>query len=72
MAIAAFALSSLPRAEVANDGSATPAAHSIITVCHDGCVILRINDRVPLVRDTDLMPAAASAIGLDLAGGDRH
>ena len=77
-AVAAFALSSVPRAEVANDGSAMTAAHRIlpfgthVTVCRDGCVIVRINDRGPLVRDTDLTPTAARAIGLNHAGSVRR
>ena len=38
-----------------------------VRVCHSGCVIVRINDRGPFVRDRDidLSPAAARAIGLD-------
>jgi rare lipoprotein A len=37
-----------------------------VRVCHDGCVIVTINDRGPWVRhrDIDLSPAAARAIGL--------
>ena len=65
-AIAVFALSSVPRAQVGSDGSAMTAAHRIlpfgtqVTVCRDGCVIVRINnDRGAFVRDTDLTPAAA-------------
>lgn len=36
-----------------------------VTVCHRGCVTVRINDRGPFVRgrDLDLSPAAARAIG---------
>lgn len=36
-----------------------------VTVCHKGCVTVRINDRGPFVRgrDIDLSPAAARAIG---------
>ena len=41
-----------------------------VRVCHNGCVIVRINDRGPFVRgrDIDLSPAAAKAIGLDDIG----
>jgi rare lipoprotein A len=41
-----------------------------VRVCHSGCVIVRINDRGPFVRDRDidLSPAAAKAIGLDSIG----
>jgi rare lipoprotein A (peptidoglycan hydrolase) len=39
-----------------------------VTVCRDGCVIVRINERRPLARDTDLTPTAAQAIGLNHAG----
>jgi len=37
-----------------------------VTVCHRGCVVVRINDRGPFVRGRhiDLTPAAARAIGL--------
>jgi rare lipoprotein A len=37
-----------------------------VRVCHNGCVIVTINDRGPWVRhrDIDLSPAAARAIGL--------
>lgn len=37
-----------------------------VTVCHQGCVTVRINDRGPFVRGRhiDLTPAAARAIGL--------
>jgi rare lipoprotein A len=36
-----------------------------VTVCHSGCVTVRINDRGPFVRgrDIDLSRAAAHAIG---------
>jgi rare lipoprotein A len=52
--------------------SAMTAAHrtlpfgSRVTVCHHGCVVVRINDRGPFVpgRQIDLTPAAARAIGL--------
>jgi hypothetical protein len=66
-AIAAFALSSVPRAQVVTDDLAMNAAHRLgtqVTVCRDACVIVRINDRRPLVRGTDLTPTAARAIGL--------
>jgi rare lipoprotein A len=54
------------------DCSAMTAAHrtlpfgSRVTVCHHGCVVVRINDRGPFVpgRHIDLTPAAARAIGL--------
>ena len=41
-----------------------------ISVCHIGCVTVRINDRGPWVRgrDIDLSPAAARAIGLYKTG----
>jgi rare lipoprotein A len=53
--------------------SAMTAAHrtlpfgSRVTVCHHGCVVVRINDRGPFIpgRHIDLTPAAARAIGLD-------
>jgi rare lipoprotein A len=43
---------------------------SRVTVCHHGCVVVRINDRGPFVpgRHIDLTPAAARAIGLDDIG----
>ena len=39
---------------------------SRVTVCHHGCVVVRINDRGPFLpgRHIDLTPAAARAIGL--------
>ena len=70
-AIAAFALTSVPRAQVVSDGSAMTAAHRLgtqITVCRDGWVIAQINDRGPLARDTDLTPTAAQAFGLNHRG----
>jgi rare lipoprotein A len=56
--------------------SAMTAAHRTmpfgtrITVCHRGCVVVRINDRGPFVagRHIDLTPAAARAIGLTDTG----
>ena len=41
-----------------------------VTVCHRGCVVVRINDRGPFVRGRhiDLTPAAARAIGLRQTG----
>ena len=56
--------------------SAMTAAHrrlpfgTQVRVCHNGCVIVRINDRGPFVRgrDIDLSPAAARAIGLNDIG----
>jgi rare lipoprotein A len=56
--------------------SAMTAAHRTlpfgtrVTVCHNGCVVVRINDRGPFVRGRhiDLTPAAARAIGLDQTG----
>lgn len=52
--------------------TAMTAAHrklpfgTLVRVCHDRCVTVRINDRGPWVRgrDIDLSPAAARAIGL--------
>jgi rare lipoprotein A len=43
---------------------------SQVTICHHGCVVVRINDRGPFVpgRDIDLTPAAARAIGLTEIG----
>ena len=70
-AIATFALTSVPRAQVVSDGSVMTAAHRLgtqITVCRDGCVIVQINDRRPLARDTDLTPTAAQAFGLNHRG----
>jgi rare lipoprotein A len=56
--------------------SALTAAHRTlpfgtrVTVCHQGCVVVRINDRGPFVpgRHIDLTPAAARAIGLGQTG----
>ena len=56
--------------------SAMTAAHrtlpfgTLVKVCHNGCVVVRINDRGPFVagRHTDLTPAAARAIGLNQTG----
>jgi rare lipoprotein A len=56
--------------------SAMTAAHRTlpfgtqVTVCHNGCVVVRINDRGPFVpgRHIDLTPAAARAIGVDQTG----
>jgi rare lipoprotein A (peptidoglycan hydrolase) len=56
--------------------SAMTAAHrtlpfgSLVTVCHRGCVVVRINDRGPFVRGRhiDLTPAAARAIRLNQTG----
>jgi rare lipoprotein A len=58
------------------DCSAMTAAHRTlpfgthVRVCHNGCVIVRINDRGPRVRGRhlDLSPAAARAIGLSATG----
>ena len=58
------------------DCSAMTAAHrklpfgTRVRVCHNGCVIVRINDRGPWVRGRhiDLSPAAARAIGLYQTG----
>jgi peptidoglycan lytic transglycosylase len=58
------------------DCSTMTAAHrtlpfgSRVTVCHHGCIVVRINDRGPFVRGRhiDLTPAAARAIGLDQIG----
>jgi rare lipoprotein A len=56
--------------------AAMTAAHrtlpfgTIVRVCHNGCVSVRINDRGPFVRgrNIDLSPAAARAIGLTSTG----
>jgi rare lipoprotein A (peptidoglycan hydrolase) len=56
--------------------SAMTAAHRTlpfgtrVKVCHNGCVVVRINDRGPFVpgRHIDLTPAAARAIGLSQTG----
>ena len=58
------------------DCSAMTAAHrslpfgTLVNVCHDGCVTVRINDRGPFARgrDIDLSPAAARAINLHQTG----
>jgi len=58
------------------DCSAMTAAHRTlpfgtrVRVCHNGCVIVRINDRGPWVRgrQIDLSPAAARVIGLYQTG----
>jgi rare lipoprotein A len=43
---------------------------TLVRVCHNGCVVVRINDRGPFVRGRhiDLAPAAARAIGLNGTG----
>ena len=43
---------------------------SRVKVCHNGCVVVRINDRGPFVagRHIDLTPAAAHAIGIRSTG----
>jgi rare lipoprotein A len=56
--------------------AAMTAAHrtlpfgTLVHVCHNGCVTVRINDRGPFVRgrQIDLSPAAARAIGLNEIG----
>jgi rare lipoprotein A len=56
--------------------TAMTAAHrtfpfgTLVKVCHNGCVVVRINDRGPFVagRHIDLTPAAARAIGLHETG----
>jgi rare lipoprotein A len=56
--------------------TALTAAHrklafgTLVRVCHDGCVTVRINDRGPWIkgRDIDLSPAAGRAIGLYKTG----
>lgn len=56
--------------------AALTAAHrkfpfgTLVRVCRDKCVTVRINDRGPWVkgRDIDLSPAAAHAIGLYQTG----
>jgi rare lipoprotein A len=58
------------------DCAALTAAHRTlpfgtqVKVCHDGCVVVRINDRGPWVpgRHIDLSPAAARAIKLYQTG----
>lgn len=58
-----------------NCGAMTAAHRTLpfgtrVTVCHHGCVVVRINDRGPFVagRHIDLTPAAAHAIGLSQTG----
>jgi rare lipoprotein A len=58
-----------------NCGAMTAAHRTLpfgtrVTVCHHGCVVVRINDRGPFVagRHIDLTPAAAHAIGLNQTG----
>jgi len=43
---------------------------TLVNVCHDGCVTVRINDRGPFARGRDihLSPAAARAINLHQTG----
>ena len=43
---------------------------TLVRICHNGCVTVRINDRGPFVhgRHIDLSPAAARAIGLSQTG----
>jgi rare lipoprotein A len=43
---------------------------TLVSVCHEGCVTARINDRGPFVRGRhlDLSPAAVRAIGLRQTG----
>jgi rare lipoprotein A len=43
---------------------------TLVRVCHNGCVTVRINDRGPFVRgrQIDLSPAGARAIGLNETG----
>ncbi len=43
---------------------------TLVQVCHNGCVVVRINDRGPFVRGRhiDLSPAAARAIKLYQTG----
>jgi len=56
--------------------SAMTAAHrtlpfgTMLKVCNNGCVVVRINDRGPFVagRHIDLTPAAARAIGINQTG----
>jgi rare lipoprotein A len=56
--------------------AAMTAAHrtlpfgTLVEVCHNGCVTVRINDRGPFVRGRhiDLSPAAARALGLRQTG----
>jgi rare lipoprotein A (peptidoglycan hydrolase) len=56
--------------------AAMTAAHrtlpfgTLVTVCHSGCVTVRVTDRGPRVRgrQIDLSPAAARAIGLYKTG----
>ena len=48
----------------------TLAFGTLVQVCHNGCVTVRINDRGPFVRgrQIDLSPAAAQAIGVSQTG----
>ena len=56
--------------------AALTAAHrkwrfsTLVRVCHNGCVTVRVNDRGPWVkgRDIDLSPAAGKAIGISSTG----
>ena len=56
--------------------AALTAAHrtlpfgSRVKVCHNGCVVVRINDRGPFAagRQIDLTPAAVHAIGISSTG----
>jgi rare lipoprotein A len=61
--------------ERVNCGEMTAAHRTLpfgtrVKVCHNGCVVVRINDRGPFVagRHIDLTPAAARAIGLNQTG----
>ena len=58
-----------------NCGALTAAHRTLpfgsrVKVCHNGCVVVRINDRGPFVagRHIDLTPAAAHAIGIRSTG----
>jgi rare lipoprotein A len=35
--------------------------HSVVEVCHEGCVDVRINDRGPHLADREIDPSAAAA-----------
>jgi rare lipoprotein A len=58
-----------------NCGALTAAHRTLpfgsrVKICHNGCVVVRINDRGPFVagRHIDLTPAAAHAIGIRSTG----
>src|ERR1700722_7739759 len=58
-----------------NCGALTAAHRTLpfgsrVKICHNGCVVVRINDRGPFVagRHIDLTPVAAHAIGIRSTG----